>query len=780
MNNCQQIQVQENQEINEDLEEMPANPIFVPTFINKQKQSLDLEIYQYNNKDNNNNNNQNLKPVDINQKLKNLTISQEINQAKYEVESPKPLQTKIEESTPNQQIISYQSSMMVSPINSQQQKYDFTMKSVFNQELQSNFSLHTIKQPLNHHQNLANTNNSQSCLEKQNFIQTPSVLSPKYQQQIQDEQSITKNNQDSQMLADQSSQDQQIINTDQNQQFYTEGDSIIERLPNEENKEVSQKENTNKYRMQSLFRPPQYFQTSARNQTNEKKLNHEGRKAQIEQNFFRKGTSLETRFNHQNNKDQLDQNFYIQNLQNIYNQHMKNKIQDIIFRMRKRQKSKPLRKLARNFTIIKIYGGKQQQEQIQQQLQLNENQENIDEKAEVRNGEISIPAFEIKQKRQLDLEQSSENNNTLSSNYYQNCELKIENLTVSQEYEDNQNDTQSPINFSLQMKGKSLRQKMAQKQVQVIESSSKNEKKQQLRIQNYYENKNKHIEKFKFNSTQKLEQNLNTLSNNIDRQQITESPSLLSPIQSQQLLIKQSQSQQLTVMQNQSQLIEIEKNKGPDQLRNQKKTRENKQLFLDKFTMSSHKKNPSNFLNNQILLLKERQVDVVNYKTYLNQKFYIQNLQNINNEAKKKQIEDILFQINFFKKNEKNDWKKQHFSKIEQNIEEDMNIIKIMKDIIFLKKAIMMILTQDQLATLQLIGCSSTFLDLDVRSLNKSLEQLEKDNNLSHYESQLANLQSEKFIEENILKFLNRCSNSSNITNLDQRILFSLKKSYLN
>ncbi|KAL4469601.1 hypothetical protein ABPG74_004854 [Tetrahymena malaccensis] len=265
------------------------------------------------------------------------------------------------------------------------------------------------------------------------------------------------------MLADQSSQDQQIINTDQNQQFYTEGDSIIERLPNEENKEVSQKENTNKYRMQSLFRPPQYFQTSARNQTNEKKLNHE-----------------------------------------------------------------------------------EQQEQIQQQLQLNENQENIDEKAEVRNGEISIPAFEIKQKRQLDLEQSSENNNTLSSNYYQNCELKIENLTVSQEYEDNQNDTQSPINFSLQMKGKSLRQKMAQKQVQVIESSSKNEKKQQLRIQNYYENKNKHIEKFKFNSTQKLEQNLNTLSNNIDRQQITESPSLLSPIQSQQLLIKQSQSQQLT------------------------------------------------------------------------------------------------------------------------------------------------------------------------------------------------------------------------------------------
>ncbi|KAL4499410.1 hypothetical protein ABPG73_008960 [Tetrahymena malaccensis] len=81
---------------------------------------------------------------------------------------------------------------------------------------------------------------------------------------------------------------------------------------------------------------------------------------------------------------------------------------------------------------------------------------------------------------------------------------------------------------------------------------------------------------------------------------------------------------------------------------------------------------------------------------------------------------------------------------------------------------------------LMLKSCSSTFLDLDVRNLDQTLEQLEKDNNLSHYESQLANLQSEKFIEENISKFLNRCSNSSNTTNLDQRILFSLKKCYLN
>ncbi|EAR98731.3 transmembrane protein, putative (macronuclear) [Tetrahymena thermophila SB210] len=55
---------------------------------------------------------------------------------------------------------------------------------------------------------------------------------------------------------------------------------------------------------------------------------------------------------------------------------------------------------------------------------------------------------------------------------------------------------------------------------------------------------------------------------------------------------------------------------------------------------------------------------------------------------------------------------KQNKQKIEDQLIKDLDILQFYKDIIFLKKAIMMILTQDQLASINFIGCSSHLLNL--------------------------------------------------------------------
>ncbi|KAL4505797.1 hypothetical protein ABPG73_004682 [Tetrahymena malaccensis] len=91
----------------------------------------------------------------------------------------------------------------------------------------------------------------------------------------------------------------------------------------------------------------------------------------------------------------------------------------------------------------------------------------------------------------------------------------------------------------------------------------------------------------------------------------------------------------------------------------------------------------------------------------------------------------------------------------------------------------MMLLTKDQLAALHLLCFSSDFLHLEPDKYGCSLGYLEKDKKLSHYEMQYSILQSPKFQEEYIEEFLQRClEQEENTSNLDQRILTSIKNSY--
>ncbi|KAL4469409.1 hypothetical protein ABPG74_004662 [Tetrahymena malaccensis] len=55
---------------------------------------------------------------------------------------------------------------------------------------------------------------------------------------------------------------------------------------------------------------------------------------------------------------------------------------------------------------------------------------------------------------------------------------------------------------------------------------------------------------------------------------------------------------------------------------------------------------------------------------------------------------------------------------IQEQIERDLDILNYFKDILFLKKAVMLLLTEDQLASLQLVGCSQQFLELDFKNMD--------------------------------------------------------------
>ncbi|EWS75811.1 transmembrane protein, putative (macronuclear) [Tetrahymena thermophila SB210] len=113
---------------------------------------------------------------------------------------------------------------------------------------------------------------------------------------------------------------------------------------------------------------------------------------------------------------------------------------------------------------------------------------------------------------------------------------------------------------------------------------------------------------------------------------------------------------------------------------------------------------------------------------------------------------------------------------IEQQVNKSLDIFQLYKDIIFLKKAVMILLTKDQLAALQLVGCSPAFLinTSDPNITSNQCRQNQKKKN--HFQKQFAISQSEDLQNKYIKKFISRCSNETNINETDYRILTSFIK----
>ncbi|EAR88536.2 AMP-binding enzyme family protein (macronuclear) [Tetrahymena thermophila SB210] len=135
-------------------------------------------------------------------------------------------------------------------------------------------------------------------------------------------------------------------------------------------------------------------------------------------------------------------------------------------------------------------------------------------------------------------------------------------------------------------------------------------------------------------------------------------------------------------------------------------------------------------------------------------------------------IQKIIFKTKFCKKQEflkSQGLSKQSIKIIESQIDKDLDILELYQDIIFLKKAIMILFTTDQLAAIRLIGCSSSFLDSDIIDF-----ETQKD--ISHYEKQFAISLSDELQYKYVNKFLKRCQESESIDQLDEKILTSMYK----
>ncbi|KAL4453921.1 hypothetical protein ABPG74_003804 [Tetrahymena malaccensis] len=149
--------------------------------------------------------------------------------------------------------------------------------------------------------------------------------------------------------------------------------------------------------------------------------------------------------------------------------------------------------------------------------------------------------------------------------------------------------------------------------------------------------------------------------------------------------------------------------------------------------------------------------------------------QKIQDKALFKNVQQQLFGLRCFWK------KKQHqdsalSTKNQKNIFDSVNkeidILQLYKDIFILKKAIMILINQDQLATLQLLGCSKDFLDQDCNKLiNNKL-----DDSFTHFEKSYAITQSDQLQNIYIQEFLKRCSSTQRLSKIDSRILNSLLK----
>ncbi|EAR96764.2 AMP-binding enzyme family protein (macronuclear) [Tetrahymena thermophila SB210] len=155
----------------------------------------------------------------------------------------------------------------------------------------------------------------------------------------------------------------------------------------------------------------------------------------------------------------------------------------------------------------------------------------------------------------------------------------------------------------------------------------------------------------------------------------------------------------------------------------------------------------------------------------------MKNMENIHNKKLSDKLLQFIFKTRLFKKKKElvGGLKKSQLQQIESQINKELDIMNFVKDILFLKKAIMLVFDPDQLVALQLIGCSQHFLDQQLDDLESDPNQFENDTTLSFYEKQFAVSQSEKLQQHYMKRFLDKCTNKRNFNELDERILASLK-----
>ncbi|EAR89281.3 AMP-binding enzyme family protein (macronuclear) [Tetrahymena thermophila SB210] len=110
---------------------------------------------------------------------------------------------------------------------------------------------------------------------------------------------------------------------------------------------------------------------------------------------------------------------------------------------------------------------------------------------------------------------------------------------------------------------------------------------------------------------------------------------------------------------------------------------------------------------------------------------------------------------------------------VENQVHQTMDVLQLFRDLILLKKAVMVLFSKEQLAALQLVGCSANLQN--VQQMKQKSPQFDQKKQ-NHFQKQYTIEQSQELQEFYIQKFLKRCSSNQNLSKLDLRILSSLSQ----
>ncbi|EAR87682.3 AMP-binding enzyme family protein (macronuclear) [Tetrahymena thermophila SB210] len=156
-----------------------------------------------------------------------------------------------------------------------------------------------------------------------------------------------------------------------------------------------------------------------------------------------------------------------------------------------------------------------------------------------------------------------------------------------------------------------------------------------------------------------------------------------------------------------------------------------------------------------------------------------QKLKAIQNKPTKQMIQNILFKFQLYRSK---DFLKSKgldlkiLMNVGQEVNKNLNIYELYKDIIFLKKAISILLTKDQLAAIQFVGLTENVLNLDFVK-NKFSDDYQKiKEKLNYFEKQFCIMQSQQLQEEYIKKFFFKYQLNNNKNEINNRIISSIFK----
>ncbi|EAR93780.2 AMP-binding enzyme family protein (macronuclear) [Tetrahymena thermophila SB210] len=152
-----------------------------------------------------------------------------------------------------------------------------------------------------------------------------------------------------------------------------------------------------------------------------------------------------------------------------------------------------------------------------------------------------------------------------------------------------------------------------------------------------------------------------------------------------------------------------------------------------------------------------------------------ENLKILNNISIQQRLEKILFSNRLFKRKEflkSVGFDQDAQDQLEKSIDDSLDFFKFYKEILFLKKAVMILLSKEQLAALNLAGIAIE--SIKPNQGNISASKLSDEINLNHLQEQFKIFQSKELQLEQIKFFLSRCENRQNLDVIDYRILSSI------